>query len=38
MSAVSGSIRNVFRNAGWMLGGKGVNAIFSLVYMAIVTR
>ncbi|HET6941959.1 MAG TPA: lipopolysaccharide biosynthesis protein [Sphingomicrobium sp.] len=38
MNLITGSIRNVLRNAGWILGSKGVNAIFSLAYMAIVTR
>lgn len=33
-----GSLRAVFRNAGWLLGGKGVGAVLSLVYLAIVTR
>ena len=33
-----GSIRAVFANLGWLLGGRGVNALLSLGYIAIVTR
>jgi O-antigen/teichoic acid export membrane protein len=32
------SLRNILLNTGWMLGGKGVSAALSLVYLAIVTR
>jgi O-antigen/teichoic acid export membrane protein len=32
------SLRNILLNTGWMLGGKGVSAVLSLVYLAIVTR
>jgi O-antigen/teichoic acid export membrane protein len=28
----------ILRNTGWLLGGKGVGAVLSLVYLAIVTR
>ncbi|MDE8650896.1 lipopolysaccharide biosynthesis protein [Novosphingobium album (ex Liu et al. 2023)] len=28
----------LFRNIGWLLGGRGVNAVFSLVYLALATR
>lgn len=31
-------MRGIFANAGWLLGGKGVNAALSLVYLAIATR
>jgi len=31
-------LRNILLNTGWMLGGKGVSAVLSLVYLAIVTR
>lgn len=31
-------MRRIFANAGWLLGGKGVNAALSLVYLAIATR
>jgi O-antigen/teichoic acid export membrane protein len=33
-----GSVRNILRNAGWMLGGKGLGAALSIIYLAIVTR
>ncbi|PEQ14666.1 hypothetical protein B2G71_03690 [Novosphingobium sp. PC22D] len=28
----------LFRNIGWLLGSRGVNALFSLVYLALATR
>ena len=31
-------MRKIFQNAGWLLGGRGVNAIFSLGYLALATR
>ncbi len=31
-------MRRILANAGWLLGGKGVNAVLSLVYLAIATR
>ncbi|MDZ4306671.1 lipopolysaccharide biosynthesis protein [Allopontixanthobacter sp.] len=31
-------MRRILANAGWLLGGKGVNAALSLVYLAIATR
>lgn len=31
-------MRNVLKNTGWLLGGRGVNAIFSLGYLALATR
>lgn len=33
-----GPIRRALRNAGWLLGGKGVGGLFSLVYLALVAR
>lgn len=33
-----GTTRRVLANAGWMLGGQGVTAILSLVYLALATR
>lgn len=32
------SIRRILRNAGWMLAGKGVGAVLSLIYLAAATR
>lgn len=32
------SLRNILKNTGWLLGGKGVSAVLSLIYLAIVTR
>lgn len=32
------SLRNVLLNVAWLIGGKGVGAVLSLVYLAIVTR
>lgn len=31
-------MRRLFRNIGWLLGGRGVNAALSLVYLALATR
>ena len=33
-----GPIRRALRNAAWLLGGKGVGGLFSLVYLALVAR
>lgn len=33
-----GSLRAVFANLGWMAGGRGVAALLSLLYLAVVTR
>ncbi|MFD1949637.1 lipopolysaccharide biosynthesis protein [Sphingomonas arantia] len=33
-----GPIRRAMRNAAWLLGGKGVGGLFSLVYLALVAR
>lgn len=33
-----GSLRAVFANLGWMLGGRGIAAVIGLLYLAIVTR
>ncbi|HEX8215364.1 MAG TPA: lipopolysaccharide biosynthesis protein [Allosphingosinicella sp.] len=33
-----GSLRAVFSNLGWMLGGRGVAAVLGLLYLAVVTR
>lgn len=33
-----GTTRRVLRNAGWMLGGQGVTAVLSLLYLALATR
>jgi O-antigen/teichoic acid export membrane protein len=35
---VSGSFAAIVTNVGWLLGGKGVGALLSLVYLAVVTR
>jgi O-antigen/teichoic acid export membrane protein len=37
-SRSTGSLANILRNTGWMLGGKGVGAVLSLIYLAILTR
>lgn len=31
-------MRRIFRNMGWLLGGRGLNAVLSLVYLALATR
>ncbi|MFA7587476.1 MAG: lipopolysaccharide biosynthesis protein [Novosphingobium sp.] len=31
-------MRRIFGNLGWLLGGRGINAAFSLVYLALATR
>jgi O-antigen/teichoic acid export membrane protein len=31
-------MRRLMQNMGWLLGGRGVNAVFSLVYLALATR
>ena len=31
-------MKRLFRNMGWLLGGRGVNAMLSLVYLALATR
>ncbi|MEP5938077.1 MAG: lipopolysaccharide biosynthesis protein [Erythrobacter sp.] len=31
-------MRRLFKNMGWLLGGRGFNAILSLVYLALATR
>ncbi|MCB2087740.1 MAG: lipopolysaccharide biosynthesis protein [Sphingomonadaceae bacterium] len=31
-------MRRLMRNIGWLLGGRGVNAVLSLVYLALATR
>ncbi|MEP2551034.1 MAG: hypothetical protein ABJH26_07065, partial [Marinomonas sp.] len=28
----------LFRNIGWLLGGRGFNAVMSLIYLALATR
>ena len=33
-----GPIRRALRNAAWLLGGKGIGGLFSLVYLALVAR
>jgi O-antigen/teichoic acid export membrane protein len=38
VSRTGGSVGNILRNTGWLLGGKGVSAALSLIYLAIVTR
>ena len=32
------SLQNILRNTGWLLGGKGLSAVLSLIYLAIVAR
>ena len=34
----SGSFRSLGKNIGWLLGGRGFAAVFSLAYLAILTR
>jgi O-antigen/teichoic acid export membrane protein len=31
-------VRRIFQNMGWLLGGRGLNAVLSLVYLALATR
>lgn len=31
-------MRRIFKNMGWLLGGRGFNALLSLVYLALATR
>lgn len=31
-------MQRIFRNMGWLLGGRGLNAVLSLVYLALATR
>lgn len=31
-------MNRILRNIGWLLGGRGVNALFSIVYLALATR
>ncbi|MGI8944520.1 MAG: lipopolysaccharide biosynthesis protein [Qipengyuania sp.] len=31
-------MRRLMRNIGWLLGGRGINAVLSLVYLALATR
>ncbi|UIP06728.1 lipopolysaccharide biosynthesis protein [Erythrobacter sp. SDW2] len=31
-------MRRIFQNMGWLLGGRGLNAVLSLVYLALATR
>ena len=38
MSKPRTSLNNILRNTGWLLGGKGLSAVLSLVYLAIVAR
>lgn len=33
-----GPVRRALKNAGWLLAGKGVGAVFSLIYMGLVAR
>ena len=33
-----GSLRRIFQNLGWLLAGKGVGAVLSLVYLALAAR
>lgn len=37
-SAGRTSFSSILRNTGWLLGGKGVGALLSLAYLAIITR
>lgn len=37
-ATVGGAVKRVFTNLGWLLGGRGVNAVLSLVYLAIAAR
>lgn len=34
----SGTLRRILENAGWLLAGKGVGAVLSLIYLGIATR
>ena len=36
--ATAGSFGAIVANVGWLLGGKGVGAVLSLIYLAVVTR
>ena len=38
MSKPRTSLQNILRNTGWLLGGKGLSAVLSLIYLAIVAR
>ncbi|HEX8445046.1 MAG TPA: lipopolysaccharide biosynthesis protein [Sphingomonas sp.] len=38
LTPAEGPIRRALRNAAWLLGGKGVGGLFSLVYLALVAR
>ncbi|MEM1051828.1 MAG: oligosaccharide flippase family protein [Pseudomonadota bacterium] len=31
-------MQRLFTNIGWLLGGRGINAVFSLIYLALATR
>ena len=31
-------MKRLFTNMGWLLGGRGINAVLSLVYLALATR
>jgi O-antigen/teichoic acid export membrane protein len=31
-------MKRLFSNMGWLLGGRGLNAVLSLVYLALATR
>lgn len=33
-----GAVRRTLRNAGWLLGGKGVGGLFSLIYLGLAAR
>jgi hypothetical protein len=32
------AVKRLVKNIGWLLGGRGLNAVLSLVYLAIATR
>ena len=36
--AAADAFARILANTGWLLGGKGVGAVLSLAYLAIVTR
>ena len=36
--STGGTLRRVLQNAGWLLAGKGVGAVLSLIYIALATR
>lgn len=36
--ARSGSLAAILTNIGWLLGGRGVSAVLSLIYIAVITR